>query len=191
MISALSKNLRKNLEKKLKQNGLSLRSTDLAALIEERAPKSSRAALGYALDLIRPFTAGMGLRITRLSDQQIEMLLPLRKRNESTIGRIHEGALLTAALEAARLLWLRHAPSGDMQVHLKESQIQVLQNYDGDLNLRMELPELQRETILMHLRSRHEAQPNVSVNIYDNKEKAIAKIEMTLQLKHVPVLAGS
>jgi hypothetical protein len=133
----------------------------------------------------------MGLRVSRLSDRQIEMILPHRKRNESTPGRIHEGALLTAGLEAARLLWLRHAPQGQFSVHVKETTLQILQDYEGDLRLRLELPELQRETVLMQLRSHHQATPNVSINVYDEKEKAIAKVDMTLQLKHIPVLAGS
>lgn len=181
--------LLKNLERKLKDNGLSLRPTDLAALIEQRAPKTSRAALGYALDLLRPFTAGMGLRVSRLSDRQIEVVLPDKKRNESSVGRVHEGAILTAGLEAARLLWLRHAPQGEFSVHVKETTIQILQEYSGELRLRIELPEMQRETVLMQLRSHHQATPNISVNIFDSKEKSIAKIDMTLQLKHIPVLA--
>jgi hypothetical protein len=191
MISAFGKNLRKNLEMKLHERGISLRSTDLAALIEARAPKSSRAALGFALDLIRPFTAGMGLRISRLSDQNIEMILPVRKRNEAAPGRIHEGAMLTAALEAARLLWLRHAPHGEFSVQLKEATLQILQDYEGDLILRMELQEMQRETVLMQLRRHQQATPGTSVNIFDSKKKAIGKIEMTLHLVHIPMLAGS
>jgi acyl-coenzyme A thioesterase PaaI-like protein len=109
--------LRKNIEKNLKDRGLSLRPTDLAALVEGVAPKSTRVALGYALDFLRPFSAGMGFRVTRLSDRHVELVVPARKRNQDEEGRIHEGALWTAALEAARLLWLRHAPPGGFTVH--------------------------------------------------------------------------
>lgn len=180
--------LRKNLEKNLKDRGLSLRPTDLAALVEGMAPKSSRAALSYALDFLRPFSAGMGFRVTRLSDRHVELVIPARKRNQDEDGRIHEGALLTGALEAARLLWLRHAPLGDFKVHLQQSQFHVVQDYSGDIRVRMELPEMQCENVLAQIRSHQIAETEVVLHFYDEKEKSVAETTMTLQLKHVPGL---
>lgn len=180
--------LRKNIEKNLKDRGLSLRPTDLAAFVEGVVPKSSRAALSYALDFLRPFSAGMGFRITRLSDRHVELVVPARKRNQDEEGRIHEGALLTGALEAARLLWLRHAPLGDFKVHLQQASFHVVQEYTGDVCIRMELPEMQCENVLAQIRSRQEAQTDVVLHFYDEKEKSVAEAVMTLQLKHTPGL---
>ncbi|MBC7371175.1 MAG: DUF4442 domain-containing protein [Bdellovibrionaceae bacterium] len=182
--------LRKNLEKNLKDRGLSLRATDLAALVEGVAPKSTRTALSYALDFLRPFSAGMGLRVTRLSDRHAEMILPVRQRNVDAQGRIHEGALFTAALEVARLLWLRHAPIGDFQVHMKDCVFHILQDYSGELRVRMELPETQVETVLAQIRGRQMTQTEVTVHFFDAKEKSIAEAHVTLQLKHQPVLSA-
>jgi hypothetical protein len=53
----------------------------------------------------------------------------------------------------------------------------------------MELTEMQRETVLMQLRGPREATPAVSINIYDAKEKSIAKIEMVIAMRHVPALS--
>jgi len=180
--------LRKNIEKNLKDRGLSLRPTDLAAFVEGVVPKSSRTALGYALDFLRPFSAGMGFRITRLSDRHIELVVPARKRNQDDEGRIHEGALLTGALEAARLLWLRHAPLGDFKVHLERATFEVVQDYSGDVRVRMELPELQCQNVLAQIRSRQQAQTDVVLHFFDEKEKSVAEVTMTLQLKHIPGL---
>lgn len=182
--------LRKNLEKNLKNRGLSLRPTDLAAFVEGVVPKSSRVALSYALDFLRPFSAGMGFRITRLSDRHVELVIPARKRNQDDEGRIHEGALLTGALEAARLLWLRHAPLGDFKVHLQQSTFQVLQDYAGDIRVRMELPEVQCEDVLAQIRSHQQAQTDVVLHFFDEKEKSVAEVTMTLQLKHTPGLSA-
>jgi hypothetical protein len=179
---------RKNIEKNLKDRGLSLRPTDLAALVEGVAPKSTRVALSYALDFLRPFSAGMGFRITRLSDRHVELIVPARTRNEDDEGRIHEAALFTGALEAARLLWLRHAPLGGFTVQLKESSFIFLQDYKGDVRIRMELPEMQVETVLAQIRSRQTAQTEVSLQFYDEKEKSVAKANLTLHLKHTPGL---
>lgn len=180
--------LRKNIEKNLKDRGLSLRPTDLAALVEEVAPKSTRVALSYALDFLRPFSAGMGFRVTRLSDRHVELIVPARKRNQDEGGRIHEGALLTGALEAARLLWLRHAPLGDFKVHMVKGFFQVLQDYTGDVRIRMELPELQAETVLTQIRAHQQTQTDVSLHFYDEKEKSVAEASLTLQLIHTPGL---
>lgn len=180
--------LRKNLKKNLTDRGLSLRPTDLAALMENVAPKSTRAALSYALDFLRPFSAGMGFRITRLSDRQIEMIVPARRRNQDVDGRIHEAALFTGALEAARLLWLRHAPLGDFKVHLRDSVFHVLQDYVGDIRIRMELPEMQVEKVLAQIRSRQKARTEVSLYFFDTKEKSVANANMTLELQHTPGL---
>lgn len=180
--------LRKNLEKKLRGQGLSLRATDLAALVEGLAPRSSRTALSYALDFLRPFSAGMGFRITRLSDEHVELVVPARRRNQDEDGRIHEGALLTGALEAARLLWLRHAPLGGLKVYLVRGQFQVLQDYTGDIRVRMELPETQCESVLAQLRAQQQAESEVSLHFFDEKEKSVASTTMVLQLKHIPGL---
>lgn len=188
MLSTLRKNIEMNLKKNLKDRGLSLRPTDLAALVEGVAPKSTRTALSYALDFLRPFSAGMGFRITRLSDQHVELLVPARKRNQDEEGRIHEGALLTGALEAARLLWLRHAPLGDFVVHLAKVQFHVLQDYSGDVRVRMELSEIQREAVLAQIRAHQRAETEGTVHFYDEKEKSVAEATMTLQLKHIPGL---
>lgn len=182
--------LRKNLEEKLRGKGLSLRATDLAGFVEGVAPKSSRTALSYALDFLRPFSAGMGFRITRLSDQHVELVVPARRRNQDEEGRIHEGALLTGALEAARLLWLRHAPLGEFKVHLLQVQFQVLQDYKGDIRVRLELPETQRETILAQIRSHRHAESEATLHFYDEKEKTVATATMLLQLKHIPGLSA-
>jgi uncharacterized protein DUF4442 len=184
MLSAI----RKNLEKNLKDRGLSLRPTDLAALVEGVAPRSTRMALSYALDFLRPFSAGMGFRITRLSDRHVELVVPARKRNQDEEGRIHEGALLTGALEAARLLWLRHAPLGEFRVHMIKSLFHVLQDYTGDVRVRMELPEIQCETVLAQIRSHQRAETEVTLHFFDEKEKSVAEAIMTLQLKHIPGL---
>lgn len=180
--------LRKNIEKNLKDRGLSLRPTDLAALVEGVVPKSSRTVLSYALDFLRPFSAGMGFRITRLSDRHVELVVPARKRNQDEEGRIHEGALLTGALEAARLLWLRHAPLGDFKAHLQEVSFRVVQDYYGDIRVRMELPEMQCEKVLAQIRSHQQAQTDVVLHFFDEKEKSVAEATMTLQLKHTPGL---
>jgi acyl-coenzyme A thioesterase PaaI-like protein len=130
----------------------------------------------------------MGFRVTRLSDRHIEMVIPARKRNQDEDGRIHEGALFTGALEAARLLWLRHAPLGDFKVHMKDCIFHVLQDYTGDVRVRMELPEMQVQTVMAQIRSRQWTLTEMSLHFYDDKEKSVAEATMTLHLKHTPSL---
>ena len=87
------------LKTQLEERGIRLSAADFAALLEEVSPKASHAALSYALDIVRPFSAGMGLRISRLADTQVEMVIPARTRNLSDLKQMHEGAVVTAAMK--------------------------------------------------------------------------------------------
>jgi hypothetical protein len=58
----------------------------------------------------------------------------------------------------------------------------------GDVRVRMELPEIQCETVLAQIRSHQQAQTEIILKFYDEKEKSVAEAAMSLQLKHIPGL---
>lgn len=194
----LEQNLRQQLQtakdglkSQLEERGIRLSAADLAALLEEVSPKASHAALSYALDMVRPFSAGMGLRISRLSDTQVEMVIPARTRNMSDTQSLHEGALMTAAVEAVKVLWMRHAPMGNFEISVSRSQAGFFKTENEECRLRSELSESLRETVLAELRSQREAEADMNVNVYDSNEQAVAEFHFTLKFKHTPALASS
>lgn len=176
------------LKRELEDRGIRLSAADFAALIEEVAPRSSRQALSYALDLLRPFSAGMGFRISKLSDEKIELVIPNRPRNRNEAGDLHEGALITGGLEAAKLMWSRHAPVGHFEILIKTLQFQNLRSSKQDLRCRLELSETSREAALSQLRSRREADCELQVSFFEEGDQAVADLQLLLKLKLTPTL---
>lgn len=177
------------LKSQLEERGIRLSAADLATLLEEISPKASRSALGYALDLIRPFSAGMGLKMTRLTDTQLEMVIPNRTHNLNDNNQIHEGALATAAMEAAKLLWMRHAPLGNFEILVTHFELEVIRSTKEECRLRMELSENSRELILAEIREHREAKTQAELKFFDQYDQAIADVRLQLQFKHTPALA--
>lgn len=182
-------NAKEGLKSQLEDRGIRLSAADLAALLEEVSPKASHAALSYALDMVRPFSAGMGLRISRLSDIQVEMVIPARTRNMNDLNQLHEGALTTAAIEAAKLLWMRHAPMGNFEITVLRIETEFFKEHSEDCRVRMELTETTRETVLAEIRDRREAKAVAELKVFDENEQAIAEFHLSLNFKHTPALA--
>ncbi|MDG0815213.1 YiiD C-terminal domain-containing protein [Bdellovibrio svalbardensis] len=176
------------LKTQLEDRGIRLSAADLAALLEEVSPKASHAALSYALDIVRPFSAGMGLRISRLSDTQVEMVVPARTRNLNDANTMHEGAITTAAIEAAKLLWMRHAPLGNFEITVTRIEADFFKVQNTECRLRMELPETTREVVLAELRDQRETSAEAEVKVFDEHDQAVGGIIFQLKFKHTPAL---
>lgn len=184
-------NAKDGLKSQLEERGIRLSAADLAALLEEVSPKASHAALSYALDIVRPFSAGMGLRISRLSDTQVEMVVPARTRNLNEVKTMHEGALVTAAIEAAKLLWMRHAPMGSFEINVTRIESELFKVTSEECRVRMELPETVREVVLAEVRDHREAKAEVELKVFDSNDQAVAEFRLHLSFKHTPALPGS
>lgn len=179
---------KEGLKTQLEDRGIRLSAADLAAVLEEVSPKASHAALSYALDIVRPFSAGMGMRISRLSDTHVEMVVPARTRNMTETNFLHEGALTTAAVEAAKLLWMRHAPMGNFEIHVTRMECDFLKPQNGECRVRMELPETVRELVLAQLREQREGKSEAELKFFDENEQTVADIRLSLNFKHTPAL---
>ncbi|MNL00328.1 hypothetical protein D3C87_1207590 [compost metagenome] len=192
----LEQNLRQQLQtakdglkSQLEERGIRMSAADLAALLEEVSPKVSHAALSYALDVVRPFSAGMGLRVSRLSDTHVEMIIPTRTRNLNEQGFLHEGALSTAAIEAAKLLWMRHAPMGTFAIQVTKLEIELFRELSEEGRLRLEVPESTKEVVLAEVRDTRESEADADVRIADENEQTVAEVRMKLKFKHTPAIA--
>lgn len=177
------------LKNELEERGIRLSTSDFAALIEEVSPKASHAALSYALDLMRSFSSGMGLRVARLSDVQIELVIPARSRNLSESKTMHEGAITTAAIESAKILWMRHAPLGNFEIAVKQIEVELFKNTSTDCRLRTELSESLREVTLAEIRERRESTSELEIGVFDAKDLNLGRIHLVLNVKHTPALA--
>lgn len=178
------------LKTQLEERGIRLNPTDLAALIEDVSPKASHAALSYAIDMIRPFSAGMGFRISRLSDTQIEMVIPARTRNMNENHHMHEGALVTGAIEVVKLLWSRHTPVGNLEITMTKFEGEFFKAYSEDCRIRWELTESVREMVLDQLRTHRIAESEAEVGIFDDSDQSVAHLRLFFNFKYMPSLSG-
>lgn len=180
--------LQKQIRKELESRGLRWDATDIAAFVEDLAPVRSRVALGTALSYLRPFSAGLGLRVARLSDRTVEVMLPAKARNLNEHGVFHEGVLIAAATEAVKILWTRHAPLGEFEIETRGATLKVHRGSDQDLRGRAELSESVREGVLSQLRQTRRADVEMDLRYFDGSEHLIAEATFSLRLKHTPQL---
>lgn len=193
----LEQGLRKSVEqaqtqikKELETRGIRLSAADLAALVEDLVPAASRTALDGALDYLRPFTAGLGFRVARLSDTQIELVVPAREKNRDAAGRLHESILTAAGIEAAKLLWTRHAPLGDFEIQILSMTLEIHHPPRTELRARLELPETVRENALAQIRREREAKSELALRFVGADDQSIADMTLHLKLRHVPGLGA-
>ena len=145
-------------KKQLGKQGLRMNPVDFAGFIEPWAPQASREILSTVLDFFRPLALGLGLRISKLKDTQLEMILPARKKNRNENEQMDESALLAAALRGTKILWLRNAPLGQFKQTVKTIQLRAVDTPDEGMSilnkyyLRVELPETHRELVLSQVR---------------------------------------
>lgn len=172
----------------LKQKGLSLKPAVLASLLEEISPKARNGALGYVLDWLKPFSAGMGLRVARLGDQHIEVIIPIRDHNVSSPNQIHEAVLFAAGAEALRLLWERHAPLGEFAIFNKKSSLDLRVRPSTEIRLRYELLEPVRESMLTSLRRHRQASGEAVITFFSDKDQLLGELNLNYEIFHTPSL---
>lgn len=180
--------LQKQIRKELESRGLRWDATDFAAFVEDLAPVRSRVALGTALSYLRPLSAGLGLRVARLSDRTVEIVLPAKPRNLNENGAIHEGVLTAAATEAVKLIWTRHAPLGEFEIEVRSVALKIHRASPQDLRGRAELAETIREGVLSQLRQTRRADAEIDLRFFDSSEHLVAEATFALRLKHTPQL---
>lgn len=187
-LTTLFTSVRTQVEGALQQRGVRLDPVDLAALVEELSPQASKKMISYALDILRPFSQGMGLRVETLTETQIEVHLPPRPHNLTEKNYFHEGALLGAALETIRLIWARHAPLGQFYVHATESQLITPDPVSEKVIIKLELDDQARESCLADLRTQNHSQYEQQVLLFDQNQKSLGRATFQVHLSHQPLL---
>ncbi len=177
------------LKAELESRGIKLTVPDLLSLIEEMSPPTANAALSYALDAMKSFVSGMGLRVARLTDHQIEVVIPLKARNLNEAQELHEAVLVGAGIEALKLLWERHSPlDTKIKIQIQKIETRLIEMSHRECRVRYELPEHTREKILSELRSQRASQVDAPILVFDDSEKRVAEMTIHLQITGVTLV---
>jgi hypothetical protein len=147
-----------------------------------------RRAFNSALDYLRPYVQSLGLRITKLTKTQAEVLLPSKRRNLGAENEMLEGAVISAASHLYNLLWNENKPDGDLRLIVRQVHLHKQTPLRGNLFLRWELPEIQRETIYAELMTHKRSQQEATIGIYTANEMMAAQVEIIAELSVTELL---
>lgn len=178
------------MKENLKKRGLRLSLVDFSAFVEELSPSLGQKTLSFALDVAKPFIAGLGLRIARWGDTHVEVIIPYKTKNFSHDGQLHQGTLFAGVIECVQLLWSRHLPLGAEAFRIENVHIDFLRAAESDISIRYELPESERERILFEGRVNQQFRAETQVHLYDQKGQLIAEARVSLSLQQRPALAS-
>lgn len=163
----------------------------VAALIEEKSPTLSRGLLSVASNVTDPFTVGMGLQITKLEEDLVEVTLPQRWKNLADGGEFHKGALCTLAEFTSKTYWNRHLSALAAQGKVRKLEANFLQTPRGNLVAKYSLSSAEREAFLFRLRTEKEPVIDSLVKIFDSQEKLVAEVTIDWQFAAQLALGSS
>jgi len=159
------------------------RFTDIVEEVSEAIDaKSPKSVLNFALDALKPYLKALGLRISRLSEEKIEVILPEKYHTTGTDEQPDEGAICSAASFAFRQLWRRNAPKGKFSISIQKLNFEKIRNMKGDLSFRFELPKLSREAIFADLADKEQSDSEFVIHIYNGDEQIVGEIHIQAHL---------
>lgn len=147
-------------------------------VLDQAEDGALKRSLNSALDLLRPHSLSLGLRVAKLSDTLCELVIPRKARNLDEQGFILEGVLVSSAVEALKVLLKRNLSGNELQVVCKSVGFELLRLGSGDLRVRAQLTEIQRETLLAELGKMKQSQLEVPVLIFDKTEQMCAQLHL-------------
>ncbi|GIL17541.1 MAG: hypothetical protein BroJett040_12920 [Oligoflexia bacterium] len=181
------RDFQQNLDKKFQSNINKITNLveEVAGHLETPTPK---AALNFALELLKPYLRSIDLRTSRLSPTHVEVIVPNKKKNLNENEEVDEGILLSSAIYAAELLWKKKQPEGGSTLRMTSAQIEILKPRKTHLRLRTELSLIAREAIFAELAEKNESHQDFTVQIYDAEDQIVGQIFLKITLHYQPVL---
>jgi hypothetical protein len=174
--------IRTGLSKKLNKRILKVTEAveDFADHLDAKHPKQ---ALNFALDLLKPYLQALGLRIAKLSEEQVEVIMPEKVLFQNSEHEHDEGAIVTAALFAYKTLWSKNAPKGNFQVQIKKVELEKVRAATGDLHIKILMSKLAREAVFADLADHNSATQEIQLQIYDINKQVVAQVQVSAMLK--------
>jgi hypothetical protein len=178
------------LQKQLKQRGLRLDINELAFAIENLSPRLSRDAIGRILNFVRPYTSGLGLRVVRLNNEEIEIAIPMIRRNLDSQKMWQGSVLMAAAHEAVRIYWARHIDFGRYAIEFVSFKTKMhSMKAHSDLRIQYGFLEEERENLLYQLRTTQTFRVDQDMLVLDMENKKVAELKIQLRVSLLPALA--
>jgi hypothetical protein len=160
----------------------------MSELAEQLEPGKSKRILNFALDVTRPYLQSLGLRTSRLTVEEVEVVLPGKILHQDSHQQLDAGAVVSASLFAYRRLWKKNAPKGAFTAKVLSFEFEQLKNLKAPLFIRVQLPALQRETVYSELSNKNFTHHEGVIQIFDQEDQVVAKMLVRSELRSVKVL---
>lgn len=149
--------------------------------VEDYSKPGFQAMWSFVVNVMRPFSSGMGLRVATLSPQQVEIVIPdwLRNKDEKFL---HEATYLTAAKEGLRL-WTQRLLGPATDLELKAVQIKILHPIEGNARVCFQMEDSEKEIFLHHLLQKQNLDHIFTWAVLDENDMKCAEIELKVFLK--------
>lgn len=148
--------------------------------VEDYSKPGFQAVWSFVVNVMRPFSAGMGLRVSHLSPGHVEIVVPNWLRNQDD-KHLHEATFLTAAKEGQRL-WLQRILGPETKFEPLSYHIRNLSSAEGEARVAFTFEDGEREVFLHQLQQKQNLEQNFLWLVRDEHEKACAEIEIKMQI---------
>ena len=119
------------------------------------------------------------MRLVRLSSNQIEIMIPAKKRNLGNDGNLLTGVMVSAGLEAYKLLWKRNFFDNlNVQITFENMDWQQMRPTKSDVRIRAELPTAARESVLAELSKKQKANHEIQIRFFDQQDIIIGELHL-------------
>jgi hypothetical protein len=162
--------------------------------VEDYSRPGFNAMWSFVVNALRPFSAGMGLRVASLSPHLVDIVIPNWLRNQDA-GHLHEATYLTAIKEGQRL-WLHRLLGEQTQFLLLSFQFNFLSTTTKSARARFSMEPQDLEIFLAEARQKSEIESVFQWQIFDENEIKCADVEIKIklnlpkQIKHSPKNSG-
>ena len=148
--------------------------------VEDYSKPGFQAIWSFVVNVMRPFSAGMGMRISHLSPGHVELVIPNWLRNKDD-HYLHEATFLTAAKEGQRL-WLQRLLGPETEFEVMSFSIRNLSPVDGGARVSFTFEEGEREVFLHQLQQMRQHEQIFVWLVRDENEKVCAEVEIKVQI---------
>ncbi|MFN8390818.1 MAG: DUF4442 domain-containing protein [Bdellovibrionota bacterium] len=156
-----------------------------AKLIRSAATSPLKLSLlNWLLQRVIPFNAGHGISLASISDNQVEVNLPVRRANKNHLGGIHACAIAAAGEFSSGVLLLRGIDLSRYRLIMKDLHVSYLKQGRSRLRAVCELPqELSLSSLDQRLASGEVCEVTLRPKVYDSGQQLIAELQVVWQLK--------
>jgi hypothetical protein len=162
--------------------------------VEDYSKPGFNAMWSFVVNALRPFSAGMGLRVASLSPHLVDIVIPNWLRNQDA-GYLHEATYLTAIKEGQRL-WLHRLFGDQTQILLVSFQFNYLGPTEKSARARFSIEPQDLDIFLTEARLKSEVESVFNWQIFDEVEIKCADVELRVklilpkQIKHTSKKSG-